>query len=170
MDIEKILQEYRFKKSFVETTQARIEQYKLAILHPEMWNKDYIPPSREIGMPGKPHGSGVPRSPVELFVTNKELNEDIIKEWIRDDESRIFKMMLEVEQLEKAMLCLTKQEKFIIECKYFDRMFWKNIEIIYNQQFRQQNYITVSGIRKINDEALNKLEMILEPFYNQFIA
>lgn len=67
------------------------------------------------------------------------------------------------------MAALTKQQRFIVECKYFERMFWNDIEINYNDKFsRPKNYITVSGIRKMNTEALELLAEILEHYYNRF--
>lgn len=166
IDIEKILKEYKTKKAYVETTLARIEQYKYAIAHPEMWYKDYIPASSPLGMPGNPNGSK--GSIVESYVIGKNLNEDIIKSWIEQDESRVFFKKLEIEQIDNAMKSLSKQEIYIIELKYLEGMFWKDIELSYNTQFRQKNYVTYEALKKVNKEALNKLTTILEPFYNQF--
>lgn len=170
MNIEAILKEYKINKAFVETTMARIEQYKYAIAHPEAWYKDYIPASSPLGMPGKPKGSGT--SPVENYIVEKELNEEIIREWIRQDESRIFFKKLEIEQIECAMnKGLNKQEQYVITLKYFEGgMSWGEIELSYNNEFRQKNYVTYETLKKDNKKALNKLTTILEPFYNQFRA
>lgn len=166
MDIEKVLKEYKTKKAFVETTLARIEGYRYALNNPDTWGKEYISPSREIGMPGAPTRNI--SSPVERLVIDKELDEETIKQWISDDESRVFPIKLEVEQIENAMKCLTKQEKYIVECKYFDNMFWRDIEISFNSHLRQQNYVSYEWLKKLNKEALQKLSPILEPFYNRF--
>ncbi len=166
MDIEKTLREYKIKKAYVETTLARIEQYKFAIAHPEMWVKYYVPSGKEIGMPGAPLRNT--QSPIERELTMKELTVDTIKDWIQDDENRIFLPKLKVEQIEMALEALTKQQKAIIEYKYFENMNWKNIEINFNKQYRQMNYITVAGLRKINSDSIDKLIEILGPFYNQF--
>lgn len=167
MDIEKALKKYRFKKSLVETTLARIEQYKFAIAHPEMWVKDYIPTvEREIGMPGAPLRNT--SSPVEKFMIEKELSEEMIKEWIREDESRIFIKKLEVEQIELALDGITSQEKYIIELKYFNGLSWKEIELNYNEKFKQRNYVGYEWLKKVNKEAISKVEDILMPFYDRF--
>lgn len=47
-------------------------------------------------------------------------------------------------------------------------MFWNDIELNFNNKYRQKNYITVSGIRKMNAEALELLGEILKPYYNRF--
>lgn len=166
MDIEKALKEYRFKKSLVETTLARIEQYKFAIAHPEMWFKDYISSGRELGMPGAPLRNT--SSPVEKFIMDKELNEETIKEWISNDESRIFITKLEVEQIDLALKSLTGQEKYLIELKYFDDMSWREIEENFNNKFKHRNNVSFEMLKKKNKEALSKVQDILKLFYNQF--
>jgi hypothetical protein len=168
MNIEKVLREYKMKKAAVETTNARIEQYKWAMSHPEEWYKDYIPDSSSVlGLPGRPKGSPAPSS-VETFVDDKELNSDILKSWIRKEESRIFLTKLEVTQIEIALNSLNKQERYIIELKYFDDMFWRDIEVSFNGVFRAKNYVTFETLKKMNKDALSKLTIILEPFYDNF--
>lgn len=164
IDIEKILREYKMKKAFVEATLARIEQYKFAIEHPEMWYKEIsLPSSLDVSK-----NTNIGNSVVENRVIGKSLNEEIIKKWIEDDESRIFFKKLELEQIDKAMESLTKQERYIIELKCFDNIFWRDIEISYNDQFRQKNYVTFEALKRIKKDAINKLYQILKPFYKQF--
>lgn len=167
ISIEEILREYKHKKSIVDTTVARIDQYKYAIGHPEMiMDRQYSFNSREIGMPGAPLRNTA--SPVERFITDKELTIDVLQEWIKDDESRVFFKKLEVEQINLALNSLTPQEKYIIDLKYFNDMFWRDIEINFNGKFRQKNYLSYEMLKKINKDALDKLSSILQPFYNQF--
>lgn len=161
--IEKALREYKIKKSKVESTLARIEAWSIALNNPDEIVAIYNTSSRELGMP---RGSDI-RSPVEIAITDKEEAIEIIKEWIKDDESRIIPLKLEVEQVEIALESLTVGEKYVIDCKYFNNMFWNNIEINYNERFREKNYVTVARLRQINQEALSKLVDILTPFYNR---
>ena len=60
------------------------------------------------------------------------------------------------------------QERYIIECKHIEKMFWRDIEISFNEKFRQQNYLTVSGLKKVNRSALEIMAKILEPYYTRF--
>lgn len=163
--IENALRDYRRKKSVVETTLARIENYKETINNPDSFEYVFLGSPRE---PGMPRGTGGKKSVVELAIEDKEEAIGLLKEWIKDDQSRIYPYQIELEQLNGALGALTKQERFIIECKYFEGMFWRDIEISFNDKFRQQNYITVSGIRKMNSEALELLARILEPYYMRF--
>lgn len=162
--IERGLRDYKRKKSVIETTLLRIEAFKEAIEDPESFRAIMPSPTMSLGMPKGSGGS----SSVEIAVTDKEKAIELLQEWIRDDKSRIYPYQIEIEQIDAALLALTKQERYIIECKYFEGMFWRDIEINLNDKFRQQNYITVEGIRKINKQALELLARILEPYYNRF--
>lgn len=168
MDLDKILKSYKRKKAYVETTLARIEAYKYALEHPEIRYNEYCISSRELGMP---RGSGFGGSAIEKYVVSEEKMNELLEQWIGEDESRVFPIKLEINQLENAMSYLTEQEKYVIDFKYFECMNWKDIEISFNSKYRQQNYITESGLRKINSKALAKLHEILEPFYSRcFVA
>lgn len=162
--IEAALRDYKRKKSIIETTLLRIEQFKEAIKDPESFSAVLLGSSRELGMP---RGSGG-GSPVEIQITNKEKSIELLREWIKDDKSRIYPYQIEKEQIDAAMAALTMQERYIVECKYFEGMFWGDIEISFNDKFRQRNYITTEGIRKMNRQAIELLSNILEPYYNRF--
>lgn len=163
--IEAALKDYKRKKSVIETTLLRIETYKAAIEDPESFT--HVLPSPKVGL-GMPRGTSIGSS-VEIAINDKEEAVELLQEWIKDDKSRIYPYQIELEQINGALAALTIQERFIVECKYFEKMFWNDIEISYNDKFsRAKNYITVSGIRKMNSEALDMLETILEPYYNRF--
>lgn len=163
MNVETILKEYKVKKSYVESIIARIEQYKFMMNNPEMWDKDYLPPSRDLGMPSSKGGGG---SWVEHYIIQKEVNENMIKQWIQKDESRVFFARMEVDQIERALSCLTDPEKKVIEWKYFNHMIWKDITSNYNDEFRADRPVTYETLKKKNKTAIDKLVIILEPFYN----
>ncbi|MDR7856323.1 hypothetical protein [Tissierella sp.] len=161
--IEKALRDYKRKKSVIETTLLRIEQFKKAIEDPDSFSHVLLGTSRE---PGMPRGSG--GSSVEIAISNKEMAIELLNEWIKDDQSRIYPYQIEKEQIDAALGALTKQQRHIVECKYFEDMFWRDIEINFNDKFRGQNYITYEGLKKVNKESIELLTNILEPYYNRF--
>lgn len=167
IEIEKILREFKLKKATVETTNARIQAYTDAINNPELiasWS--YSLGSRELGMPGAPLRNT--SSTVEKEICDNELTIEIIKEWIKEDKSRISRYSLQVEIIEMALKALTEQEKYIIGLKYFERMNWDNIELNFNNQFKQKNDITSGQTRKINDHAIEYILEIVNPLKNTF--
>ena len=167
IQLEKILREYKVKKSIVDTTNARMQAYTDAINNPELiksWT--YEISGKELGMPGSPTRNT--SSPVEREVCEKILNIDLIKEWIAEDKSRIYRYNLQINIIESSLKALTEQEKFIVEKKYFERMSWSNIELNFNKEFKQKNDITCGQARTKNDEAIKNLLEILEPLENTF--
>lgn len=162
--IETGLKDYKRKKSIVETTLLRIDTYKAAIEDPDSFTHVFLGTSRELGMP---RGTGKGSS-VEMAVTNKEQAIELLRQWITDDKSRIYPYQIELEQINAAMGALNRQQKFIIECKYFEDMFWREIEIPFNDTFRGQNYITYEGLKKINKQTLDILATTLKPYYSRY--
>lgn len=165
--IEKVLREYKTKKSIVDTTNARIQAYTEAINNPEIiktWS--YTINNRELGMPGSPNRNT--SSPVEKEVCSTMLTVDLIKEWISEDKSRIYIYNLQINIIECALKALTEQERYIIILKYFERMSWTNIELSFNKEFRQKNDITSGQVKNINEQAINGLLEILQPLENTF--
>lgn len=164
--IEAALRDYKRKRSVIETTLLRVEQFKEAIKDPFSYNGVLLGTSREPGMPSSGNGGG--GSSVEFAVENKERATELLEEWIKDDQSRIYPYQIEKEQIDAALGALTRQQRYIIECKYFEGMFWRDIEVVFNEQFRQKNYITYEQLKKLNKDALDLLANILEPYYSRF--
>jgi len=162
--IEKALRDYKRKKSVIETTLLRVETFKEAVKDPDSFTHILIGSTREIGMP-KGSGCG---SPVEEAIADKERAVELLREWIKDDLSRIYPYQIEIEQIDAALGALNKQQRYIVDCKYFEDMFWRDIEVKFNNQFRGHNYITASGLRKLNSDAIIMLTDILKPYYNRF--
>lgn len=163
--IEQLLRQYKTKKSLVESADARIKAWDHARVNPDIILENYYSmDSREPGMPGSPNRNIA--SPQERILTERELTSNTLLDWIKEEESRIFHTKLEVTQIESALNALTQQERFIIECKYFEGMNWRSIENNVNSKYREVNYITEAGIRKINSKALDKIKIVLDSFYD----
>jgi DNA-directed RNA polymerase sigma subunit (sigma70/sigma32) len=161
-NIEIMLRNYKENKAFVATTLARIAAYEELLTDNNL--EDYI--LENVGQDlSMPKVSGYrSKSPVENCLIKKSLDADELKEMIKDEQSRIFMKKMEVEQIDTALTSLTSSEKFIIESKYFDGMFWRDIERNYNHRFRLANSITEDRLKKINREALGKMDRVLMEF------
>lgn len=169
--IEDKLKEYKENSSTIETTLARVKAYEKALENPTSYTQISFSTQSDMGsIKGK---GGVPSSPVEKEVINKENDEMLIvenlKEWIKEDLSRIYPLQIEKEQIDGALNALTEQQRYIVERKYFENMMWKDIERSLNDEFRQQNFITDSGIKKINSKSLELMTKILELHYSRLM-
>ena len=168
IQLEKILREYKTKKSIIDTTKARIQAYTEAIDNPELISSwSYSINTRELGMPGAPLRNT--SSSVEKEVCASMLTVELIKEWIAEDKNRIYRCNLQINIIEGALTALTDQERYIVRLKYFERMSWNNIEINFNNQFKQKNDITSEQLRKLSTQILDNLLEIISPLKSTFI-
>lgn len=149
--VKRALKGYKTKKLAIETTLLRIERYKAAIDDPESF------------------ADLLPRPSCPADIGNKEKIIELLQGWVINDEYKIYPYQLELEQIDEALAALTTQERFIIECKYFKSMPWRDVEISLNDNPIQNNYITTSGIRKIDRQSIILLSQILKPYYDRQI-
>ncbi len=165
--LEKILREYKTKKSIVDTTNSRIQAYQDAINNPELISSwSYSLNTRELGMPGSPTRNT--SSAVESEVCAQILTIDLIKEWIAEDKSRIYRYNLQINIIEGALKALTEQERYIVKLKYFEKMSWNNIELNFNKEYKQKNDITSVQVRRINEQAIENILEIITPLKSTF--
>lgn len=168
--VESALKDYKRKKSLVETSKERISAWNYALN-----NFDVV---EDVFANSKPDDCWILGSNRSSYPTNnsfveselikRESNIELLQKFIREEESRMFLLNLEVSQIEKALGSLNTQEVFIVECKYFENMTWINTEKNFNEKFIDDGYITVAGLRKINSNSILKIVDILSPFYSMF--
>lgn len=161
--IEAELRDFKRKKSVIETTLARVDAYKRAIEDPESFSGIMPGNNREAGMPRGAFAGSM----VEKVVTDKEKVISTLNEWIKDDLSRIYPLQVEVEQIDGAMNALNSQQRYIVECKYLENMFWRDIEYGFNEKFKNDNYIGYERLKKMNKDGIAELSKILETFYSR---
>jgi hypothetical protein len=163
--LESRLKLYKQHKAEVETTLKRIAVWKEMLEKGELEYFEDVP-GKILGMPK----STTVISQVENIAVRAEVTAEMVDQWIKDDESRIFYKRLEVEQIGIALVALTVEQRTVIESKYFNDMTWKNIEVVYNEKFaRNGYYLTESGLQKINNKVLETLWEILGPLYARYI-
>lgn len=163
--VEASLRNYKTNISKIETTLLRIETYKEALDNPDLHDGLFLGKSKE---PGMPRSNNFFTSSVEDEVLTLEEQNKILKQWIKDDKSRIYPLQIEVEHVKMALAALSDSERYIIECKYFENMFWRDIEVKYNDKYRTKNYITYEGLKRVNKDILENLCNILSPYYFRF--
>lgn len=163
------LKKYKENSSTIETTLARVEAYEEALENPTSYTNISLSSQSDIGsIKGK---GGKPSSPVEQSLIKNEKNEEEdarnLKEWIKEDKSRIYPLVIEKEQIDGSLNALTEEQRHVIECKYFENMIWKDIAGSVNDNFRKLNCITASGAKKINVNSVEMITKILNPHYSR---
>lgn len=158
MNIEKSLRDYKKNKGKIEIAEERCKywQHCLDTMNDEEIASEFIYEKKDIyGMPKVKNNN----SPVEKEVILCEVTRDMVKQWIKDDESRIRPLKNEIKQIEIALGSLTEEENYIIDCKYIDNWKWAQVEISFNDKFKKE--ITTEQLKKIKTKVLKKIQEII---------
>lgn len=158
MNIEKALKDYKKNKGKIETTEERCNywQYCLDTMTDEEITVEFVYQQADTyGMPKAKNSE----SPIEKEIVFHEVTREMVKQWIRDDESRIRPLKHQVKQIEIALGSLTEEENYVIECKCIDNWKWTQVEISFNDKFKKE--ITTERLKQIKIQALKKMEEII---------
>lgn len=160
MNVEKALRNYKKNKGKIEATEERDKhwQYCLDTMSDEEIASEFIYE--------KPDTYGMPKaknneSPVETEIVIKEVTREMIKQWIEDDKSRIRPIQHEIKLIDIALGSLTEEENYVIECKCIDKWKWAQVEIGFNDKYRNENGVTIERLKDIKEEALKKMNEIV---------
>lgn len=162
MTIEKDLREYKKNKGKIETTEERCKywQFCLDTMSDEEIASEFINSETDTyGMPKTKNND----SPVETEIIIHEVTRDMVKQWIKDDKSRIRPIKNKVKQIEIALGSLTEEENYVIECKCIDNWKWVQVETGFNEKYRtKENGITIERLKRIKMQALKKMKEIID--------
>jgi uncharacterized protein (DUF952 family) len=163
--LEERLRLYKKHKAEVITTLQRVEVWEDALKTGQLWLFENSV-NRMLGMPH----STTTTSPTESAACYREVTAELVQDWIDEDKSRMRYKKVEIEQIEESLKALTREQRTVIEAKYFEAMTWRSIEIQFNECHSVGRvYITSEGIRKINKEALLILWQILGPLFQRYL-
>lgn len=160
MNIEKALRDYRKNKGKIETAEERCRYWQecLDTMSDDEIAKEFIDTQPDTyGMPKARNNN----SPVEKEIVIHEVTREMVKQWIKDDQSRIRPVKQQVKQIEIALGSLTEEENYVIDCKCIDNWKWVQVEIGFNEKYRDENKITIERLKRIKIEALKKMKDII---------
>lgn len=160
MTIEQSLREYKKNIGKIATVEERDKywQYCLDTMTDEEIASEFVYEKQDTyGMPKAKNNE----SPVETEVVKHEVTREMVKQWIKDDQSRIRPLKQQVKQIEIALGSLTEEENYVIECKCIDNWKWTQVEIGFNEKYRDKDKITTERLKRIKIEALKKMEEII---------
>lgn len=160
MNIEKALRDYRKNKGKIETAEERCRYWQecLDTMTDDEIAKEFIDTQPDTyGMPKARNNN----SPVEKEVVIHEVTREMVKQWIKDDQSRIRPIKQQVKQIEIALGSLTEEENYVIDCKCIDNWKWVQVEIGFNEKYRDENKITIERLKRIKIEALKRMKDVI---------
>lgn len=161
MNIEKALRDYRKNKGKIETAEERCRYWQecLDTMTDDEIAKEFIDTQPDTyGMPKARNNN----SPVEKEIVAHEVTREMVKQWIKDDQSRIRPVKQQVKQIEIALGSLTEEENYVIDCKCIDNWKWVQVEIGFNEKFRNDKVITIEQLKKIKLKSIRKMQEILD--------
>lgn len=161
MNIEKALRDYRKNKGKIETSEERCRYWQecLDTMTDDEIAKEFIDTQPDTyGMPKARNNN----SPVEKEIVAHEVTREMVKQWIKDDQSRIRPVKQQVKQIEIALGSLTEEENYVIDCKCIDNWKWVQVEIGFNEKFRNDKVITIEQLKKIKLKSIRKMQEILD--------
>lgn len=163
--LEERLKLYKKHKAEVNTTLQRITVWEEALKAGELWLFENSI-TRIIGMP---HATST-TSPTESIACSREVTREMVEAWIDEDRSKMRFKTLEMEQIDEALKALTREQRTVVESKYFEVMTWRNIEIEFNNRHCVGRIcITKEMLMKINKESLEVLWEILGPLFQRYL-
>ncbi len=160
MNIEKTLREYKENIGKIETIKERDKywQYCLNTMTDEEIAIHFA--EEKIDTFGMPKAKNK-ESTVEITVIKQEVTREMVKQWIKDDKSRLAILEYEVKQMDIALGSLTEEENYVIVCKCIDNWKWFQVEKSFNEKFRKEKEITTERLKQIKICALNKMKKII---------
>lgn len=145
-DITKQLNNYQENKEYIKTSSDRINLWKIALnskKEEDLWILFDTSEPIDLGMP---RAKNKISSPIESELNKREITREMVKVWINREEEKLNCIKRDVYKLEDIFKVLKEEEMFLIECKYFDKLKYSDIEVSYENEFK----------KCINNDALRK--------------
>ena len=161
MNIEKSLKELNSKKGKIAAIKARISRWQecLDTMTDEEIASEFL--HERIDTYGMPKAKNN-KSPVENTVIIHEVTREMVKQWIKEEKSKLNFLEYEVKQIDIALGSLTEEENFVITCKCIENWQWMQVEITFNEQFKNRKDVTCEQLKNIKKDALKKIKEILD--------
>ncbi|MDD5589397.1 MAG: hypothetical protein PHP92_05055 [Candidatus Nanoarchaeia archaeon] len=159
----KILYHYQDIKAEIKNIIDNIRYFEKLLQQEDLSELDYY---KNIKYIGKKYISTI-FSVVEIEVCKKEtahkLNHEIIRELKAKEETKLLERQNQLDNIENALSILSSEDIYIIKCKFFHRMKYKDITLNFNTRFKY--YLTEQTIKKRVRNSIKKMTTIINPVY-----
>ena len=151
----KVLYDYPEIKVEIEMIENDIEYYKKLLQQDDLSELEYY---EQKSYKGIRYINNI-FSEVEKEVIKREtahkLNYHIIRQLNAKAETRLIERQNQVKNIDNALKCLSFEDKFIIECKYFNKLRYSDIIVNYRERFKY--YLSETTIKRRLKKAVNKI-------------
>lgn len=157
----KLLFEYTQIKSEIKILENDLKYYSDLLKSEDLINFDFLESKEVIS-----HYHLI-FSPVEkeVFSTEKKIkmNHEFIKKLILEIKTKIRIRKNKINRVDMSLLLLSKEDRFLIECRFFDRMKYKDISKNFESKFRFS--YTENTIKNKINKSIKKIDRMIESIY-----
>jgi len=159
----KILYHYQDIKAEIKNIIDSIKYYEQLLKQEDLSELDYYKNTKYMGI----RYISTIFSIVEKEVCKKEtahrLNHDTIRELKAKEETKLLEKQNQLDNIDNALAILSSEDIYIIKCKFFHRMKYKDITLNFNTRFKY--YLTEQTIKKRVKNSIRKMTTIINPVY-----
>lgn len=160
----KILENYLAIKSEIEIIESNIAYYEKLLQQEDLSELEYYKHAHFFGI----RDVSIVYSEVENQVLKREtahkLNYKIVRELLARAKTKLLERRNQIDNIDKAINALTFENRYIVKCKYFYSMTYKDIAENYSKKFRV--YLTEQTLAKRVKDSVNKIKYRINPIYD----
>jgi hypothetical protein len=160
----KILENYLAIKSEIEIIESNIAYYEKLLQQEDLSELEYYRHAHFFGI----RDVSIVYSEVENQVLKREtahkLNYQIIRELLAKAKTKLLERRNQIDNVDKAINSLKIQDRFIIRCKYFYSMTYKDIAENYSRKFKY--HLTEQTLAKRVKCSVERIKYRINPIYD----
>jgi uncharacterized protein YuzB (UPF0349 family) len=158
-----ILYHYQDIKAEIKNIQDNIKYYEKLLKQEDLSELDYYKNLQYMGIKYISTIFSIVEKEVCKKETAHKLNHNIIRELKAKEETKILERQNQIDNIDNALAILSSEDIYIIKCKFFHMMKYKDITINFNTRFRY--YLTEQTIKKRVKNSIKKMTTIINPVY-----
>jgi hypothetical protein len=151
-------------KTEISIIESNIEYYEKLLKQEDLSELEYYKHATFFGV----KDVSIVYSEVEKQVLKREtahkINHQIVRELLARAKTKLLERRNQIDNIDKAINALTFENRYIIKCKYFHKMTYKNIAENYSRKFKI--YLTEQTIAKRVKDSVKKIKYRINPIYN----
>ena len=159
----KILYHYQDIKAEIKNIQDSINYYEKLLHQEDLSELDYYKNTKYMGIKFISTIFSIVEKEVCKKETAHRLNHNIVRELLAKEETKLLEKQNQIDNIDNALAVLSSEDIYIIKCKFFHRMKYKDITINFNTRFRY--YLTEQTIKKRVNNSIKKMTTIINPVY-----
>jgi hypothetical protein len=154
---------YQEIKSEIKVIKSNIEYYNNLLQQEDLSELEYYKNFKYMGVKYISTIFSIVEKEVVRKETAHKLNHSVVRELKAKEETRLLQKQNIITNIDNALEYLHEEDIYIIKCKFFHRMKYKDITLNFNTRFKY--YLTEQTIKKRVKNSIKKMTTIINPVY-----